>query len=126
MNKSIGQPIVVVILIGAPSRKLENSDRIPSGSSLWIVVEGCLAEAEVAEGIEGRKEPRSSLNLSFSIDRSVSADVPTLARRMARLRSCSRITEDDECGFDKMSLSIRRRSTSRMSDTVYSPFLVRK
>jgi hypothetical protein len=118
MNRSIGHPVVVVIVIGAPSRKLEKRDRIPS--SPWVCLDA------VAEGMKGRKEPRSSLNRNFSTHRSFSADVPTLARRIARLRSCSRITDDEERGSDNMSFSIRSRSTSRMRDTVYSAFRVRK
>lgn len=79
-----------------------------------------------AEGMKGRRDPLSNLKRNFSIERSASADVPTLARRMARFRSCSRMTEDDECGFDRISLSMRSRSTSRMSDMVNSALRVRK
>lgn len=88
MKRSIGQPIVVVMVMGAPSRKLENSPRIPL--SLDVACFGA------AEGMNGRKDPLSSLKRSFSTHPSFSADVPTLALRIARLRSCSRMTDDEE------------------------------
>ena len=80
MNRSIGQPMVDVMVMGAPSRKLENKLRTPSSLA-------CLMP--VAEGMKGRRDPRSSFNRSFSTERSFSAEVPTLARSRARLRSCS-------------------------------------
>lgn len=86
MKRSSGQPIANCSRTGVPSNELENR------SSLAVFL-GVLPETE---GRNGRNGPRGILKLSFSKAPSVSAPVPTDARSRTRLRSCSRMTDDEE------------------------------
>lgn len=79
-------------------------------------VEALLPVFPGKEGMIALKGPLSIFSRSFSRALSVSADVPTLARSRARSRSCSRMTDDDECGSDVTSLSRRSLEISRMTD----------
>jgi len=114
MNRSSGHEIVMFSTRGVPRGNDENSSRIPP-SSLYGFSVAFFGVLDVT-GRSARSGPLSILNRSFSNARSVSAVVPTLARRSARSRSCSRMTEDDECGLEVMSLSKRRRVISRTTD----------
>ena len=124
MNRSSGQEMVVVRVRGVPRTKDEKSSRILLLSLYGFsdVFFGVLVD----EGRSARSGPLSILNRNFSTAPSVSADVPTLARRRARLRSCSRMTEDEECGLEVMILSRRRRVVSRITEIAKSALRVRK
>jgi hypothetical protein len=77
MNRSRGQPIAYCSCIGVPSSWLENK-------SSPVVFFGVLPETE---GRNGRNGPRGILKRRFSSAGSVSALVPTEARRSTRFRS---------------------------------------
>ena len=78
----------------------------------------------VNDGSKGRNGPPGKTNRKRERYGSCCAVVPSDARRRARFRSCSRIIE--AVPGREVNLDIFRRSISRMSDRLNSPFRMRK
>jgi len=129
-KRSRGQERVDVSVRGVPRRWEEKSLRAADVGGRDLeggcdgrrdVVEAEREEEAATGGRKGRSGPFSRRKRSCSRAGLVAEEVPTEARRRARLMSCSRMMEEEEEGLDRTSLESLRSSTSRTKARASSP-----
>ena len=130
-KRSRGHESVEVRVRGVPRRWEEKSLRAADvgGRAFEDVSDDGRREEVEAErevdiatgGRNGRRGPFSRTKRSCSRAGLVAEEVPTEARRRARLMSCSRMMEEEEEGLDRTSLESLRSSTSRTKASASSP-----